>query len=248
MPEIIIVGSGTGIPRLERGSPAIVFKTPHATVLLDSGPGTLRELLKINIPFLKLDLLIYTHLHPDHVTDLIHFLFVSQCDFRREKPVFIWGPPGFLKFHAALKEAFGHWVAPEKVILSEVSPNTLWAYEDIEIEPFKTVHTENSQGYILRTEGKKICYTGDTDYNEDLIELLYEADLLICEASFPSFKKVDGHLTPDLAGKLANSSKVKYLLLTHIYPECDTVDIAAECRKYYKGPLFIAQDLLRIKI
>jgi len=35
-------------------------------------------------------------------------------------------------------------------------------------------------------------------------------------------------------------------VLTHFYPECDTVDIAAQCRRTYEGPLVIASDLLRI--
>ncbi len=248
MPEIIIIGSGTGIPRLERASPAILLKTQNSTILLDSGPGTLRQLLKVNVSFSQLDLILYTHLHPDHVTDLIHFLFVSRCNFQRKKPVFIWGPPGFLKFYNALKEAFGYWVEVPEITLLEIHPQTIWAYEDVQIKPFTTIHTENSQGYILKTEGKKICYTGDTDFSENLINAVKEADLLICEASFPSFKKVEGHLTPVLAGKLANLAKVKCLLLTHIYPECDAIDIVSECRKYYNNPLIIAQDLLQIRI
>jgi ribonuclease BN (tRNA processing enzyme) len=252
MPEVIVIGSGTGIPSLSRASPAILIKTKDKTILLDSGPGTLRELLKINLHFSKLDLILYTHLHPDHTADLIHFLFASKYspEFQRKAPVFIGGPRGFLAFYNKLKAAFGQYIETvgNKIILIEIPPSSLWAYEDIYIEPFTTPHTENSQGYCLDYQGKKIVYTGDTDYDEKLAEIINGADLLICEASFPSKNKVEGHLTPALAGKLANKAKVKCLLLTHFYPECEEVDIIDECRKSFSATLFLANDLAHIKI
>lgn len=55
MPEVIVIGSGTGVPSLNRASPAILLKTKNTFVLLDSGPGTLRQLLKVNITFSQLD-------------------------------------------------------------------------------------------------------------------------------------------------------------------------------------------------
>jgi len=248
MPEVIVIGAGTGVPSLRRASPAIVVKTANSCILLDSGPGTLRQLLKADIHFSQLDLILYTHFHPDHVADLIHFLFVSKNSLERTTPVFIGGPPGFLNFYENLKQVFGHWVEPpkEKVELLEIAPNTSWAHEDIEIIAFKTPHTEHSQGYCLWHEGKKIVYTGDTDYDTNLIEAIKGADLLICEASFPY--KVEGHLTPALAGKLAKEAEAKTLLLVHLYPACERVDILAECRQSYFGPVFIGQDLLHLRV
>jgi len=252
MPEVIVIGSGTGVPSLHRASPAILLKTKNTFVLLDSGPGTLRQLLKVDIAFSQLDLILYTHFHPDHITDLIHFLFASKYTpgFQRKTPVFIWGPPGFLEFYNKLKGAFGSWieVSKDKITLAEIPPGSLWAYEDIYIQPFSTFHTLHSQGYCLHTEGKKIAYTGDTDFDLSLIKPFKDADLLICEASFPASQKVEGHLTPLLAGKLAREANVKCLLLTHFYPECDAIDIGAECRQSFTGPLYLAKDLMHIEL
>ena len=83
---------------------------------------------------------------------------------------------------------------------------------------------------------------------ENLVALATGADLLVCEAAMPDALKVPGHLTPSLAGDLAARAKVKKLVLTHLYPECDQFDIAAQCRRTYPGPLVIAEDLMRMEV
>ena len=64
----------------------------------------------------------------------------------------------------------------------------------------------------------------------------------------PDDLKVDGHLTPSLAGDIATRANVKKLVLTHLYPECDTKDIEKECRRTYQGPLVLAEDLMRFNV
>ena len=64
----------------------------------------------------------------------------------------------------------------------------------------------------------------------------------------PDELKIPGHLTPSLAGDMATRAQVKKLVLTHLYPECDRVDLRAQCRKTYQGPLLIAEDLMRIEV
>ena len=45
--------------------------------------------------------------------------------------------------------------------------------------------------------------SGDSDYCEELIEAAREADLFVCESAFPDDFKVPGHMTPSLAGRIA---------------------------------------------
>ena len=72
-----------------------------------------------------------------------------------------------------------------------------------------------------------MVYSGDTDYSEDLIRLAQGADLLICECSLPEEMKVEGHLVPSLAGRIASEAGCRKLLLVHLYPECEGRDIRA---------------------
>ncbi|RLB88140.1 MAG: MBL fold metallo-hydrolase, partial [Deltaproteobacteria bacterium] len=80
----------------------------------------------------------------------------------------------------------------------------------------------------------------------DLVSLSTDADLLICESAMPDGMKVPGHLTPSLAGRIAAEAGVKRLVLTHFYPECESVDLYEQCRKTYQGPLLLARDLMEI--
>ena len=248
--ELIIIGSGTGVPSLLRASPAILVKIENTYLLMDTGPGTLRQLLKANIHFSTIDIILYTHLHPDHVADLVHFLFAAKNEpqFRRNRPVSILGPKGFLDFYEKLKMAYREWVvvSEEKAILSEVSPYEKIIKNNILINTFPTFHTENSQGYRIEAGGRVLAYSGDAEETDTLVSLARGADIFICEASFP--QKVSGHLTPAIAGRIAKEAGCRCLVLTHLYPECDRANPVAQCRTQYDGPLIIAQDLLRIKL
>ncbi|MDY6953524.1 MAG: MBL fold metallo-hydrolase, partial [Thermodesulfobacteriota bacterium] len=96
--------------------------------------------------------------------------------------------------------------------------------------------------------GCSVVYSGDTDLCENLVTLAKDADLLVCESALPDEMKVPGHLTPSLAGHIATRAGVKRLVLTHFYPECDTVDVFAQCRKTYQGDLVLAEDLMEIAL
>jgi ribonuclease BN (tRNA processing enzyme) len=110
-------------------------------------------------------------------------------------------------------------------------------------------HISESVGYRIEfKDGKSMAISGDTDYCQNIIDLALEVDLLVLECSFPDGKKVEGHLTPSLAGKIALESRCKKLLLTHLYPICDQFDILSQCRQVYQGQIILGEDLMRIKI
>lgn len=110
-------------------------------------------------------------------------------------------------------------------------------------------HISGSVGFRVEfRDGKSIAISGDTDYCQNIIDLGFEVNLLVLECSFPDEKKVEGHLTPSLAGRIALESHCKKLLLTHLYPVCDQFDILNQCRQVYQGEITVGEDLMRIII
>jgi ribonuclease BN (tRNA processing enzyme) len=249
--EMIIVGSGTGIPSLRRGSPGLLLISESSKVLIDSGSGTLRRMLEVGITYHDVDLLLYTHIHPDHISDLVPILFACKySDLPREKDLLCVGGAGFKHFFNKLKKVYGSWIEAQSyhLTIKEISQKPL-SFRDLTIFAKPMAHLPESVGYRIEfNDGKSVAISGDTDYCKNIIDLASEVDLLVLECSFPDEKKVDGHLTPSMAGKIGLESRCKRLLLIHLYPICDQFDILKECRKIYQGDVILGEDLMRIKI
>jgi ribonuclease BN (tRNA processing enzyme) len=81
-----------------------------------------------------------------------------------------------------------------------------------------------------------------------MVDLGTDVDLLVLECSFPEGEKVDGHLTPSWAGRIAKESGCKKLLLNHLYPICDQFDIVGQCREIFHGEVLLAEDFMRIPL
>jgi len=249
--ELIILGSGTGVPSLRRGSPGTLVMSDSTILLVDDGPGALRKMLEVGVTYRDVDLILYTHLHPDHTADFVPTLFASKYgDLPREKDLLCMGGPGFKSFFAEIKKLYGPWIEPRSYHLTvqEVSKEPMF-YRNLKILSKLMAHISGSAGYRIEfKDGKSIAISGDTDYCQNIIDLAFEVDLLVLECSFPDGKKVEGHLTPSLAGRIALESHCKKLLLTHLYPVCDQFDILNQCRQVYQGEITVGEDLMRIII
>jgi ribonuclease BN (tRNA processing enzyme) len=253
--KITIVGSGTCVPSLKRSSCSVLIEISENLLLFDSGAGTMRRLLEVGVSISQLAYVFYSHLHPDHTGELIPFLFATKYPeaYMRRKPFTIVAARGFVDFYETLKQAYGEWIelAPGLLSISELD-TTGRDHLDcglFDVDSLPMEHTPMSLAYrITGSDGRSVVYSGDTDVCDNLVTLAKGVDVLICESALPDEMKVDGHLTPSLAGRIAAQAGVKKLVLTHFYPECDAVDITEECRKTYQGPLVIAEDLMEITV
>ena len=259
--KVTILGSGTAAPRLDRNMSGYLFEAGKKKILFDSGAGTIRQLLKLKINLLGIDNIFYTHLHNDHINDLGAIIWSSNYGMKRKKPLNIYGPKGFKKYFKVL---MGKILKPAKlnygINVKEMWDNSIIKIpingknneiinnkNNIIIKSIKSKHTDASVSYRIEYNNKSIVYSGDTDYSNEIIKISKNADTLILECSFPDNKKVEGHLTPSLCGKIATKANVKKLVLTHFYPEADKVDIKKQCNKEYNGNIILAKDFMKIR-
>ena len=243
------------MPSLKRSSCSVLIQMDKTILLLDSGAGTMRRLLEADVTIDKVSYIFYSHLHPDHTGELVPFLFSTKYpeSYRRRKPLTIVAAKGFADFYENLKLAYGEWIelAPGLMSISELDCHTGDHLDCglFDVDSLPMDHSDKSLAYrITAPDGRSVVYSGDTDVCENLVTLAKETDVLICESALPDAMKVPGHLTPSLAGQIATRARVKKLVLTHFYPECDAVDVSAQCRKTYQGPLILAEDLLEIHL
>ncbi len=256
MISVTVLGSGTCVPSLQRSSCSMLMETGEAKLLFDCGAGTIRRLLEAGHMITEIDYLFFSHLHPDHTGELVSFLFSTKYagwSRARKTPLTIVGGKGFVDFYDGLRKVYGEWIEWDeellKILEMDNGAEDRAAFEGFSVKTLPMRHTEQSLAYrISDNTGRSAVYSGDTDRNENLSLLAKDADLLICECAHPDGLKVEGHLTPSLAGEMATWANVKNLMLIHFYPECDGVDMVGQCRKTYSGPLYLAQDLMQLKI
>lgn len=251
--SITILGSGTCVPDLEKSACAVLMETDDSRLLFDIGPGTMRRLLQTGLCIQDIDYVLISHFHPDHTGELAAFLFANKYPdlSRRQRRLTLAGGPGFRAFFEKLAAAYPEWITWPELAVTELTPETpnKRDFGDFTLSWTPAAHQPESIAYRVAA-GAEACavYTGDSDFSREIIDLARGADLLICESALPDQMKVDGHMTPHLSGKTATEASVGALVLTHFYPECDNVDIRAQTRKTYSGPLHLARDLMKIHL
>ncbi|MBW1788087.1 MAG: MBL fold metallo-hydrolase [Deltaproteobacteria bacterium] len=253
--RLTVLGSGTAVPLRDRSSPSLVVWLQNGPVVLDLGPGTLRQMTRVGIRHETLRHIFLTHFHPDHTGDLVHFLFATRNPdvLRHRATVVIAGAIGLNAFIGRLQNAWGDWLTlpPELMKVHEfaLTEKLETEYGDFTVVTSPVVHTPHSLAYRLTDrEGRSVVFSGDTGYCQALVDLSTGADLLVLEASFPEGQAVEGHLTPAEAGRVAAEAGVQRLVLTHFYPEVLATDIEAQCRRSYGGELIPARDLMDIEV
>ena len=257
MSKVIILGSGTCVPSLQRSSCSLLVCSQSERLLFDLGTGTIHQLLRAGVSIDEVDAVLLSHFHPDHAGELAGFLFSTKYPqpVSRTRPLQIIGGEGIGKFYSLLKDAYnGAFELPEELVRlhelegqgSAAAPRLL---KEFSLEWKAVEHRPESRAYRITTpEGRSLVYSGDTDYSEGLVELASGADLLVCESAFPDEHRQSGHLTPSLAGKIAAKAGVGQLVLTHFYPVCERYDLEEQCRRSYQGPLVLAKDLLELAL
>ncbi|MDA2934507.1 MBL fold metallo-hydrolase [Acidobacteria bacterium AH-259-D05] len=250
--NITILGSGTSIPHPQRASPGLVIRVNKTTILVDPSSGTLHRAERYGTAVKNIDYALISHFHPDHTGDIGPLLFaLRNAEYFGSKKLTLIGPPGLKDFHRGLLELYGSWIRldPDRLTLQEIRDHEL-KFSGWSIRSLPVVHTDSSLGYrFTDSKGKVFTYSGDTDYCPELIELARDADAALIEAAQPSQLKVEGHLTPKLAGKVAQEAGVQQLIITHLYPICDHYDLLSEIRSSgYTGPAAIARDGMEITL
>lgn len=253
--KVIVLGSGTSVPMPRRASPSIAVFFNDNPLLLDIGPGTLRQLSRIGISHEKIDQIIISHFHPDHTADLVHFLFVTHIPRikDRRKKFRISGPEGLKNLIMGMRKVYKGLleIPPDMIEIEEYKINgpDKKNYGNYSISSMPVSHTPNSLAYLIKDKDETgLVYSGDTDFSDDIVSFAKGSDFLILECSMPEGEEIEGHLTPSQAGRVADLAGVKRLMLIHFYPEVLATDITRGCRKYYKGELILARDMMQVFI
>lgn len=245
--RLTTVGTGTAAPHPRRVSAAHLVEGAETRLLLDCGSGSVHRMASLGIDWSGITHVGITHFHPDHIADLPLLLMGwrwGQLPARSAPATFI-GPPGFRALLERMAAAYGEWMlAPGfPLIVQEITPDRpLLLPGRMEIRTITVPHSAESVAYSVAEAGRRLVYTGDTGPSEALGDWAAECDVLLAECSLPDEMAIPAHLTPRQAGALASRARTHQLVLTHLYPPVEAVDIAAEVAEFFPGPTVVATD------
>lgn len=240
--RVTVCGSSGGYAGAGRACSGYLLESPSSTLMLDIGAAALPNMLQY-IEADELDALALTHMHYDHYgdiyglctarrfweTDLPQLPVVAPADARQ-----IIGSP----LAEASREAFF------KCLDITVPGAETLEVAGFEIAAAPASHVMDALIYRVTSDDRSICYSGDTDVCDELLEMASGAELLICEATFTSEvpEKAKGHMHAAEAGQVAAQAGVRSLLLTHIWPTLDPERALEDAGSFYSGPIDVAVE------
>lgn len=189
---------------------------------MDCGASSLIGLKREAIRTNDIQLILITHFHADHFGGLPFFIIDAQLFSKRNQPLTIVGPPGMVqRYEQVMEFSFpGSSKTKQKFDLSfiELKPTEAAEVAGVKVKPFQALHGESKGpffSYRLEAENRTLAYTGDTEWNEELVVAAYQTDLFIAEAYFLE-KKVKYHLDLATLTEQLPLIQSKRLILTHM--------------------------------
>ncbi len=91
-PAITLLGTGGPRPDTTRGATSLLIETADAAILIDAGRGVVRQLAALDIPLARINPVLITHHHYDHIGEL-HDVILSSWLMGRTQPLRLFGPP-----------------------------------------------------------------------------------------------------------------------------------------------------------
>ncbi|WP_227935265.1 MBL fold metallo-hydrolase [Alkalihalobacillus deserti] len=267
MSEISIVMLGTGSPRpnLNRSQPAQALVIGNETILVDCGEGTTTQLMKAGIVPESINYVIFTHLHSDHTLGYAQFLLGGWGQGRSELTVI--GPKGTKDLHESILKMYsydidyrcslgrsGAGIRDVRIIEFSEPGELLENPLPYKITTARMIHNVPTFAFRFEIGGKTIVISSDTSPNEEIVDLAEGADLLIQNAGLTTGEKSQAlekiwdqlqkeHCSPTQAGIIAKRAKVKKVVLTHFLPEADGRIAFKEASAVFSGEVIVPEDL-----
>lgn len=253
--QLVVLGSGTSVPHPKRAAAAFWLQTEAGSMLLDCSAAAVHRMAQENLDWADLDAIWISHLHLDHCGGLAPLLFGlkhSPQTQDRRKPLQIFSCAGIERLLKAIDESndYGLFKQPFPLDLHEIAGAEEFSpLNGIRCATFKTPHTRESLAIrVTNSDNKTVVYSADTAFSEGLATLAQGVDLLVLECSFYQDKPVETHLNLAEAMRIAQLAAPRKLLLTHLYPEWDGIDLPAKARELWPGETIAARDGLRIEL
>ena len=153
---LTFLGTSASVPSAERNHPALLVQAGSKRILIDCGEGTQRQLLRSGVGFRRLDRILLTHGHFDHVLG-IPGLFSTLGLRRSADAMTIHGGPGTLDVVARmLAGLWGEGRAPIPLEFVPLTEGRVMDAGEFTIDCFPVRHRDtDSFGFSFQSPARR---------------------------------------------------------------------------------------------
>jgi len=245
MAKLIILGSAAAVPDQYHNNTYMLLQGVQDHILIDCAGSPLQVLQRLGVELGRLEHLILTHRHPDHIYG-VPALILGLWLCGRARPLRVYGERQSLATVSALLEIFRseEWPLLFPLTYYEIAMQASQLVLDtaefrIISSPVQHLVPTLALKIECKSSGRVWVYSSDTEPCENVVELARGADVLIHEATGRQI----GHSSSAQAGEVARQSGVKELILVHLpVMDVDLEDWRREAVATFGGPVRVAQD------
>jgi ribonuclease Z len=273
--RVTLLGTGAPPPLLGRFGPSTLVEAGDQKFIFDAGRGAMQRLYQLGIPFADITGLLLTHHHSDHVVGFVDLWltgWIGRPWGSRQTPLPVLGPRGTNQMMEHLPLAFAvdlrvrsrsYPIAGAKLESEEIREGVVYSHNGMTITAFEVDHGGEELpafGYRIDYQGHSAVLSGDTTFNENLIDHAQGTELIVHEVTAASgsaaespeqLKRIrSNHTTPEQAGEVFARIKPKLAVYNHLllFGGATADDLIPATRKQYSGPLLVGEDLMQFNI
>ncbi len=246
--RLTILGRSPASPNPGEACAGYLVTGGRARVVVDIGPGVVAQLVRHHHPD-ELDAVVISHMHADHMLDLVTLRYVYPWRSRpADQRLRVVLPPGSADQMLDLAKGVGNARHFEDCFrLSEHDGQSALTFGALSMQPIETQHFVPCWGFRVEAYGRRLAYTADTAPCGGLTDLADAADLLLSEATLRSLDEdaaspePRGHLLPAEAGTAARDGGSRRLMLTHLPVDGDGAWASQAAADAFGGKVEVAE-------
>ncbi len=233
-----ILGYSGGYPGAGVPTSGYLLTIGRKNILIDCGSGVLAELHKF-LSVECLDMIILTHLHHDHISDLSVLRYALEMKSKHGQqilPIPVYAPN-------TPADTFERMSDDLFLPVSVIDPSVIIRIADAVISFHPTSHSVECYGLRVEYNNTVFSYSSDSAYDPMLFEYLSESDLSILDCGG---LEGDGdldqkHMTPANCFSLYTDFRLKRVVLSHLIPYHSVSDTISEASALGPWPFEIAE-------
>ncbi len=224
--RLTILGMNGPFPAPGGATSGYFLTCGDAAIVLDLGCATLPRLTALTAPE-ALTALLLSHWHYDHCSDVLPLLYRLESRMASGgAPLHIYAP---VDERSPVRKAVQ---ASPAVVLHDLRPGDQFCVGGVNVSTCAARHPVPALMYRLEHEGRVLCYTGDTNTIDGLVDFARNADFLLADGLFTESTWGEGkpHLSAAHVAQLAADASVRKFVITHLNPAIDPATLLREAR------------------